>query len=208
MKNLSKREKIMLITASVLLVLYGYFRLLLLPVITEIQVTTKNINKYTEELNSQNSIKLISQNNKNQLEELKSKIQETLKALPESERNPEIAYKVKVLGDKSGVDIDFLSFESAQIAKQDEKNSLNELGIIQVPLTVQVIGEYKNILNFINSIENDNRIAEVDRVEISGEDSKLKASISFSYLYMEAENKKDVQYDFNKGNYGKEDLFK
>lgn len=198
----------MLITASVLLVLYGYFRLLLLPVITEIQVTTKNINKYTEELNSQNSIKLISQNNKNQLEELKSKIQETLKALPESERNPEIAYKVKVLGDKSGVDIDFLSFESAQIAKQDEKNSLNELGIIQVPLTVQVIGEYKNILNFINSIENDNRIAEVDRVEISGEDSKLKASISFSYLYMEAENKKDVQYDFNKGNYGKEDLFK
>lgn len=222
MKKLTKREKIMIMTASILLFIYAYFRLLLLPIITDIRSTISNVYTLSETLKTQNLSKNINEQNKKKLEELKTKLSETFITLPESERSPEIAYDLKAIADENGIIINSLSFSEGAAVNNAGQGNLEDQSVPQallsgvdaaynimlVPVALQVTGEYRNVLNFIHSIESNERIAEISSVAMGDGENAVTSSININYVYIGGLIRQDVQYEFNKGTYGKDNLFK
>lgn len=217
---LNKREKVLLIILGGLILFYVYFTYFLSPVLQKVSSAKDNIASYELSLNSLNLTKLNNEKSKKQLEDIKSNIEDSQKALPKSERNPEINYNLKVMGDKSKITINSIDFgqvvsytsqqENNKETDASQKSSFGDLNV--VPVTANIQGDYKSILNFINAVEKDTRIAEVSSVNISNQDnskaSSLSATISISYYYLAEKSENSDDYDFNKGSYGKEDLFK
>ena len=76
------------------------------------------------------------------------------------------------------------------------------------PAIIEVTGDYLSIMNYITSIEKDHRIAEVNDVNISNESGVIKGVINVKYYYVDGMNANTTSYDFNKGAYGKGNLFK
>lgn len=194
--------------------MYGYFSLLLHPVIKNIETSLTNIVTYRGELYNESLNKVVAESNKKKLEELKTKLGNTIITLPESERNPEIAYNLKKIGDINGIKINAVNFSQSDVSnpQQGGNGTINgadaSANLIPVPVSLQVSGEYNNIINFISAIENDKRIAEVSSVSMSNASDTLAATININYIYMQVLNKDNEQYDFNKDTYGKKDLFK
>jgi type IV pilus assembly protein PilO len=207
LKDLSKREKYLLIVLGVTLVFYCYYRLLMLPIINGIVVSRANIDKYNDEINSQVLNSLVVQKDKKQLEELKANIDKSLAAFPKDERNPEIAYDIKAVSNNCNVLLGAINFgQAAEYSLQQGPKVSNKL--MSVPVTLQVSGDYRNIINFILKIENDSRMAVVGSVALNETGGTLQSSISVNYLYMPSQNMIGAEYDFNNGTYGKDSLFK
>lgn len=223
MKNLSKREKFLIATLLILAFGYAYVTLLLLPIIKGINSTSSNINKYNNEIKIQTSNKAILESKKKSLDDIKNKLKELSIAIPEDERNPELAYNLKSEADKTKVSVTSVSV--GQPAPLDAKNSTQNDGgnnntpqalagrIMIIPVSVQVNGNYNSIVNFIASVENGKRVAEVSDVNLSGgsaanAQSAVQAAINIRFYYIEGGDKRDTKYDFNNGSYGKDDLFK
>jgi type IV pilus assembly protein PilO len=207
LKDLSKREKYLLIVLGVTLVFYCYYRLLMLPIINGIGTSKSNIDKYNDEINSQVLNSLVVQKDKKQLEEVKTNIDKSLAAFPQDERNPEIAYDIKAISNNCNVLLGAINFgQPAEYSRQQGPKVSNKL--MSVPVTLQVSGDYRNITNFISKIENDSRMAVVDTAALSGNEGLVQSSISVSYFYMPSQNMMNAQYDFNNGIYGKDNLFK
>jgi type IV pilus assembly protein PilO len=207
LKNLSKREKYLLIALATALVFYCYCRLLMLPIINGIVVSKANIDKYNDEINSQVSNSLVVQKDKKQLEELKANIDKSLAAFPQDERNPEIAYDIKAIGNNCNVLLGAINFgQAAEYILQNGPKVSSK--VMSVPVTLQVLGDYRNITNFIGKIESDSRMTVVDTAALSGNEGLLQSNISVNYLYMPSQNTADTKYDFNNGTYGKDNLFK
>ena len=207
LKNLSKREKYLLIALATVLVFYCYYRFLMLPILNNIGVSKSNIDKYSNEINSQVLNNLVIQKDKKQLEELKTNIEKSLFAFPQDERNPEIAYNIKAISNNCNVSLGAINFgQAAEYNLQQGPKVSNK--VMSVPVTIQVSGDYKNITNFISKVENDSRMAVVGTVGLSGMGGFLQGGISVNYLYMPSQNMIDSKYDFNNGTYGKENLFK
>lgn len=216
---LSKKEKILLIILGVLIVGYIYFNYFLSPVLQRISSSKSNIYSYETSLNSLNLTKLKNERNKKELEEIKNKAKLSEKALPKSERNPEIHYNLKVLGDKSNIIINSIDFGAntpyTSDKLEDDKKENNELNLADlntVAVNINVTGDFKSIINFISDVEKDTRIAEVSSININNEDGaesgNLSANISINYYYIASKDDNNEEYDFNKGIYGKDDLFK
>jgi Tfp pilus assembly protein PilO len=179
----------------------------MLPIINGIVVSKANIDKYNDEINSQVLNSLVVQKDKKQLEELKTNIDKSLAAFPQNERNPEIAYNIKAISNNCNVLLGAINFgQAAEYSLQQGPKVSNKL--MSVPVTLQVSGDYRNITNFISKIENDSRMAVVGSVALNETGGTLQSSISVNYLYMPSPNIIDTEYDFNNGNYGKDNLFK
>lgn len=207
LKNLSKREKYLLIVLAVMIVFYVYYRLLLLPILNDIYTSKANINKYNEEINLQITNNVSAKNDKLKLEELKTKIDKALVVFPAEEREPEIAYDVKAISNSCNVTLTAVSFGEAAEYQVKQGPKLSDK-VMSVPVTLQFTGEYKNITNFIAKLENDTRMAVAENVILTGGNNSIHGSISLKYLYLTGQNSKDTKYDFNNGAYGKDNLFK
>lgn len=213
----------------VMLVLYGYLRLLFLPVFNDISKNKSSINTYNQEINTQNSNKAINMKNKKELEDLKGKMGDVFASLPEDERNPEVAYDLKGIADNSGVILNNINLgqtsgtigASQNASTQNTDNGAVNINIPQnntklpqgadkvrvIPLSIQVTGTYGNITKYLSALEHGSRLMEIQNVSMSGNGKNIKASITVNCLYMDTQNKGGISYDFNKGTYGKDDPF-
>lgn len=240
MGGLGKREKILLAILGIAVVCYLYFTFLLTPLQKDMDASRANIDKYQVKVNEIKGAKGRIEGQRKQLEELKVKLSEALKVLPEMERNPEIVYNFKKLGDSNNVTIATVGFgevtESAPQEPQennqnkDQKNNPpaentnkdttqgqqannndpNKKKIFTVPVTISVFGDYNSIMNFIGSIEKDKRFSLISTAGLTKDQTsgKITAAIAMAYFYSEEITKGELNYDFNKGQYGKTDLFK
>lgn len=225
MKNLNIREKTLLIILGVMLISYLYYISLLSPLLVRIANAKAQINKYEVELKNIDKIISLSDKRKNQIDELSAKIEDVYKALPQKERNPQIAYILDTFADACNVSINSLSFGERQDYAADQKDGDSQsedakmqnvkgtekddnVGLLVVPVTITITGEYNSITDFIEKVENDKRIAKVEQVNMLKNEGILQSSINIDYFYIDTDKAEDGGYDFNSGTYGKSDLFK
>lgn len=215
MKSLSKREKVLIIVMLACGLFYGYFSLFLKPILNEYSKLNSNINAYKIQLNYINAANLNNKKLENNLPDLEKKLNDAMKLLPSSERNPEISYNIKQFADKNKVIINEITFgkqsnysEASQVSTGNSheisKESSNNL--MYLPATVTVSGDYTSIINFIASIENENRIAYINSVNFTVAGNTLQANINTNFYFVNGTMQDN--YDFNKGSYGKDNLFK
>lgn len=225
--NLEKRDKFILL--FILLLVFGYFyaQFFLLSIIDKTKVDAQGIIDNQNKLNKINNMVTDNKHKSDTLDLLKSEYDLKLSSLPKNARAPEITYDLKKQADKCGVTLISISFGeaadastvkelndyiTAKITKNDKKGKLMTL-----PSSIVVSGGYANIMNFVDIIEKDNRIAKVLSVGLSAQDNSpvVQTSLSVDYFYNnDASNSSDSSekpvYDFNKntGNYGNNDPFK
>lgn len=219
--NLSERDKTILIALGVILVIICYVEIFLMPMVDKIsqvrqeteEVSTK-LNKFTVTTAQYNS-------NKSKKDDLDKQVEEASKALPSIPKEPEITYDVKSQADNAKVQISAITFSGSSdfdpltITMPGENSKIKNLKapdgkLMNLSANIVCSGNYNALLNFINNIETDKRIAEVQNINVaSAGDDKLQISLSINYYYLEKQGNSNEAYDFLKSSssYGKSDMF-
>lgn len=235
MGNLGKREKILLGVLSIVLLFYAYYSLFLNPAVIKMKELSESIDKARIEANKIRNAKVIIKNQKDQIEELKDSLNMAFKAIPEAEKNPEIAYSMKKLADENRIYFSTITFagiqdysstkddgkeaENSQNAnEQNQGNTTTESNskttssekLYIVPAAITTEGDYNTTMNYIASIENDSRIAVVKSINmrLDPKSGKIKSNTDIYLFYSDKVSDKEIDYEFNQGIYGKGDLFK
>lgn len=220
LENLSKREKIIVITGSILIIFYLYFSVFLNPIYKKIQVQNNNIRDIKNQLATIEELKGLNITNKEKLESFKTIITEGGREIPENERIPEIARNLESIAKESNVIISSLDFgtvtntgstdninPSSNTTTAQSTNLNNKINTL--PSNLIIYGNYTSVVNFIANIEDNTRLAQISSINISSEgsiSSVLQASMVINYYYMEGTEDKPI-YDFKDDNTGKNDLF-
>jgi len=213
LSNLGKREKLLVIVGVIFVILYFYYNLFLQPISQKIKVVNESIDNKTIEYNSIEKLKVTNASNAKKLEAIKTKYDEAVRALPENERNPEIAYSLNTFATKDKTELISVAFgQNANYAVVPASTATTTTTtttttnhkLMFVPVTVAFRGDYTSTMSFISSVENDSRLAEVVNVSIIG----LQSTIVLNYYSTEGTIKNKPSYDFKDNNAGKTDLFK
>ena len=226
MKKLSNSEKVLVIVLSIFILGFIYQKYFLAPILVEIQSVNQEITITQDKITN---IKIAETENKKQaikLKDINIKFKEAIISLPQSERNPEIPYGIKIIADSNkvivnnitlGKGIEYTSGTGTKQAivenKTNAANSNTALNakLMACPVTLSVSSDYISLIKFMAALEQDKRLAEINSVNISEKDKItiiLTGSITLSYYYIGGSIEDPVNYEFNKGTYGKVDLFR
>ncbi|AJA47559.1 hypothetical protein CPAST_c14840 [Clostridium pasteurianum DSM 525 = ATCC 6013] len=225
MNNLSKREKYLIVIIGILAVIYLYYNFFLSSVIDNIKAEKSAVTAYNTQLQNINEMKASNQKLIRQLDDLKEKNNKNSIALPNFEKNPEIAYRLKSIADANKVNISNVSLSqpttysqssnttssSSNSNNSQNNNTVNAKpgSLLSIPVNLSVNGEYDGIIKFISSIEKDERISIINTINLGSQDGNgITATITLNYFYVTASDKNKAEYDFNKGDYGKDNPFK
>lgn len=238
MSNLSNREKYLIIAIGILAVIYVYYSFFLSPVMNKIKVEKSKVDAYNTQFKNINVMKTDNKKLSTELDTLKEKNNQNSMALPNFERNPEIAYKLKAIGDTNKVNISNINLSqptaysqtSSNVPSNNTNNSQQNNAssssnvvtakpgsLLSIPVNLSVNGDYDGIVNFISSIEKDERLSVINSINLSSQgtsgssnsgSNSITATIMLDYFYIVPSEKDKVEYDFNKGNYGKDNPFR
>ena len=234
LKNLSKKDKIILSSTIILVSIVFGLKFLILP---QLEQYTNNLMTLDSKRTEQSRLASITIENK-ALEEKQKELQEQYDlALDEISKTPAVAqiiYDLKELMSKSNVELKSLSFSDSDVSEEEitsnDEVKTDENGVVteidrgisggEMPdqqieseqavkkqiVNISLVGEYENIINFIKAIENYSRIADVSNISLStGEGNLLNASLTANFYNLNYQEGEN--YDFNNGTYGKENSF-
>lgn len=234
LKNLSKKDKIILSSTIILVSIVFGLKFLILP---QLEQYTNNLMTLDSKRAEQSRLASITIENK-ALEEKQKELQEQYDlALDEISKTPAVAqiiYDLKGLMTRSNVEVKSLSFSDSDVSEEEitsnDEVKTDENGVVteidrgisggEMPdqqieseqavkkqiVNISLVGEYENIINFIKAIENYSRIADVSNISLStGEGNLLNASLTANFYNLNYQEGEN--YDFNNGTYGKENSF-
>ena len=234
LKNLSKKDKIILSSTIILVSIVFGLKFLILP---QLEQYTNNLMTLDSKRTEQSRLASITIENK-ALEEKQKELQEQYDlALDEISKTPAVAqiiYDLKGLMSRSNVEVKSLSFSDSDVSEEEitsnDEVKTDENGVVteidrgisggEMPdqqieseqavkkqiVNISLVGEYENIINFIKAIENYSRIADVSNISLStGEGNLLNASLTANFYNLNYQEGEN--YDFNNGTYGKENSF-
>lgn len=222
MKGLSLREKVLVIILLIAALGFGYYRFFLSPMldkmsekkasIESLQVQERKIKQASSEKEKLNS----------KLKDLTVLYNASILEVPMQYRNSEIAYQLKALCDANSTVLSSISLGTGSPASGNTPGGTSTDGtntqgtkpaagsIYSVPVVISITGSYNEIMNLVNAIESDTRTSEVQSLGITASSSGggLSANISLTFYYIDNNEDAEETYNFNKGTYGKGDLFK
>lgn len=234
LKNLSKKDKIILSSTIIFVSLALGLRFVIFP---QLEQYTNNLMTLDSKKAEKSRLSMIPIENK-ALEEKKQKLQEQYEvALGEISKTPAVAqiiYDLKGLMSRSNVDVKSLSFSDSDVSEEEISSSddvkTDENGVVteidrgisggEMPdqkieseetvkkqvVNISLVGKYENIMDFIKSIEYYSRIADVSNISLSpSEGDLLNASLTANFYNFNSEEEEN--YDFNNRTYGKENSF-
>ena len=234
LKNLSKKDKIILSSTIIFVSLALGLRFVIFP---QLEQYTNNLMTLDSKRAEQSRLSMIPIENK-ALEEKQQELQEQYElALDEISKTPAVAqiiYDLKGLMSRSNVEVKSLRFSDSDVSEEEISSSddvkTDENGVVteidrgisggEMPdqkigseesvkkqiVNISLVGKYENIIDFIKSIEYYSRIADVSNISLSpGEGDLLNASLTANFYNLNSEE--EESYDFNNGTYGKENSF-
>lgn len=229
MENLAKRERILLVVLAFMVFFYLYYTLFLSPILVKIKDVNSRIKVYQIKAESIKNANVIMKRQLRELNGLEEKFKDATLAIPELERDAEIAYRLKNLAESKGVTLSSINFaEATEIdvnkasdsgySKGVEQNNsaegsnvpTNREKIYRVSCTAVILGNYNQIVNLVTDLEKDKRFVVIENFGVtSGEQNeRLNATLNLNYFFTNNKAEGVVDYDFNSGTYGKENIFK
>lgn len=236
LKNLSKKDKIILSSTIIVVSLVFGLKFLILP---QLEQYTNNLLTLDMKREEQSRISMIPAQNKileEKQEELKEQYDLALEEISKTPAVAQIIYDLKALMNTSGVEMKSLSFSSSDVSEEDIASSdgviTDENGVVteidrgldignsqeessqteseqaveKQIVNISLSGEYENIIKFIKSIENYSRISDVSDISLSPGEGNLLNASLTANFYNLNYNERE-NYDFNDGTYGKENSF-
>ena len=236
LKNLSKKDKVILSSTIIVVSLVFGLKFLILP---QVEQYTNNLITLDMKKTEQSRISMIPSQNKileEKQEELKAQYDLALEEISRTPALAQIIYDLKALMNTSGVEMKSLSFSSSDVSEEDiasndgvitDENGVvteidrgldignsqeessqteSEQAVEKQIVNISLSGEYENIIKFIKSIENYSRISDVSDISLSPGEGNLLNASLTANFYNLNYNERE-NYDFNDGTYGKENSF-
>ena len=236
LKNLSKKDKVILSSTIIVVSLVFGLKFLILP---QVEQYTNNLITLDMKKTEQSRISMIQSQNKileEKQEELKAQYDLALEEISRTPALAQIIYDLKGLMSTSGVEMKSLSFSSSDVSEEDiasndgvitDENGVvteidggldignsqeessqteSEQAVEKQIVNISLSGEYENIIKFIKSIENYSRISDVSDISLSPVEGNLLNASLTANFYNLNYNERE-NYDFNDGSYGKENSF-
>jgi type IV pilus assembly protein PilO len=212
-KNLNKREKILVVLLAVAVISYAYFSYFLAPILDKANVSKGNITTYKSQLEE---IRNTIANNSKYQEDYNTAIAKfntySVK-MPYSVRGPEIVYNLKAIADKAESTINSISLSEVENTQQGQ--AMVDSSIVVVPVTILYNSvNYTKAMNFIDQLEKNDRIVQISSLSISkgastatSTSTSVQTSVVANYYYLKSQNPSVLNYKFNNGVYGKANLF-
>jgi Tfp pilus assembly protein PilO len=166
--NLSKREKILIINVTFLLLFYSYYSLYLSKMLTKIQGLSSELKEVALSHNVNTYPEVLSTNQITRSEESIIRYNSALIAVPENKMEAQIACDIKSFADASHITISNISIENTPASKE-EQYDINEDKIVFNTLSVKIniSGDMKSIINFLSLIENGSRVATINDINLN-----------------------------------------
>jgi Tfp pilus assembly protein PilO len=231
MKALSKSEKILIAILLITVIGYVYFQYIFTPVSTKVLSAQSNVDKLEQELLQS---RLMAASNKKMTEEintLKVNYEKYLKLMPKSDMSAEIIREVNRLAADNKVTLNSLTLgigaeyklpteavnataaNQTNAAAQNTGAKASTAKVMAVPVAINIHGDYNSFTSFINSLENSNRLTNINSVNVAKSETeatgdKLTVTLNASMLYVQDGTVAENKYDFNNGSYSKVNPFK
>ncbi|WP_315114857.1 type 4a pilus biogenesis protein PilO [Clostridium intestinale] len=208
LNKLSHKEKILLLIVAIMSVFFVYYNYLIIPTMDKLAPLETEVealkNKTLNYENIENKI-IIKEKEYN---ELKDKYNESARALPKIDKYPELSKDLNDLANKNTVTLQSIAMEKGQVYQQGDTSkdastpsTSNKGGLSTQKVTLSLSGDFSNILNLVNDLENGSRICEINSITSTKESS----TINLTFYY--APGDMEENYDFNSGSYGKDNMF-
>lgn len=208
LNKLSHKEKILLLIVAIMSVFFVYYNYLIIPTMDKLAPLETEVealrNKTLNYENIENKI-IIKEKEYN---ELKDKYNESARALPKIDKYPELSKELNDLANKNTVTLQSIAMEKGQVYQQGDTSkdastpsTSNKGGLSTQKVTLSLRGDFSNILNLVNDLENGSRICEINSITSTKESS----TINLTFYY--APGDMEENYDFNSGSYGKDNMF-
>ncbi|WP_238907172.1 type 4a pilus biogenesis protein PilO [Clostridium sp. YIM B02506] len=208
LNKLSHKEKILLLIVAIMSVFFVYYNYLIIPTMDKLAPLETEVealrNKTLNYENIENKI-IIKEKEYN---ELKDKYNESARALPKIDKYPELSKDLNDLANKNTVTLQSIAMEKGQVYQQGDTSkdastpsTSNKGGLSTQKVTLSLKGDFSNILNLVNDLENGSRICEINSITSTKESS----TIDLTFYY--APGDMEENYDFNSGSYGKDNMF-
>jgi len=163
-EKLSKVQRILICIGIFLVIIGSFVYFSYLPKIK----TQKNLNKEIQKL--EKKLTIARKNAKdlkkyqNKIKEAKSKFKEVMLSLPEKEEIPSLISAISASGQESG--LEFLLFQPKDEKRKDF--------YAEIPVSIQVTGNFHNIVLFFDKVARLSRIVNIRDIKISGAQEKGK----------------------------------
>jgi Tfp pilus assembly protein PilO len=231
MKNLSKREKTLLIALCIAVLGYFYYTYIAVPQLSKLNSAKTTLSNNKLKLNSLKETEKSIDQIKKQVEDLDQKVQQISVSVPDSSRIPEIILFLKDIGETQGTIGGKIGFgdeinkinsnvnqpnqpnQPNQSSQQNSKspNAQSSFGnIITIPIDYDYQSDYSNMMAVLNKIENSNRKMFIDKISIIKDNETGKLSINLNmncYFFQNNNISGPINYPFLNGSYGKQNIF-
>lgn len=169
-EKLSKVQRILICSGIFLVIIGSFVYFSYLPKIK----TQKNLNKEIQNLEKKLTIARKNARDlkkyQNKIKDAKSKFKEVMLSLPEKEEIPSLISAISASGQESG--LEFLLFQPKGENRKDF--------YAEIPVSIQVTGNFHNIVLFFDKVARLSRIVNVRDIKISRVESKGKSKTSDS----------------------------
>lgn len=214
--TLTKREKVLISTLLIVLILSAFLYFLIFPMIDKIKSNSVERTQQRIILNN-----LQQANETGELTELEKQVQDEITRieaiLPTQVRFPEVYLEVLGVAKDTGIKQesfimqDFI-VENIPATNETSENQNTQEKLMTIPINHRFIGSYKQIKEYIDRIQRCGRKIDIMEYELTDNNGEDKISADFilhSYaLVKDGQNLSGfVDYDFIQGSYGRRDPF-
>lgn len=207
-RALAKNEKILLGIVMVMSISFLYWTLLLEPEMKKMKPLQEEVKVLKSQLKDASTIEKNIKVKGEELAGLKTEYDEATKIISKTDRYPQLikdirevasSNNVKIASESLGRPTVYIDETAATTTETPVENVASGLQTMSIALTLE--GDFNNVLAFINKLEEDKRI-----LEVQGFTSTDKGT-TVNLMYYIAGGEEIEEYDFNSGTYGKDNLF-
>ncbi len=167
-EKLSKVQRILICSGIFLVIIGSFVYFSYLPKIKTQRNLNKQIQKFEKKLTIARKNAKDLKKYQNKIKEAKSKFKEVMLSLPEKEEIPSLISAISASGKESG--LEFLLFQPKGEKRKDF--------YAEIPVSIQVAGNFHNIVLFFDKVARLSRIVNIRDIEISGPKEKGKSKTS------------------------------
>jgi type IV pilus assembly protein PilO len=173
-KTATNREKFLIVFVSILVPLFLFYKFYYVPTKEKINVLREEVKKLDLEIQKYEDMARKTTILEAQMRQRQEFLERVKEILPSEKEIPDILRQISDLAKEHNLEV--ITFEPEKEIPQDYYNI--------IPLKMEIQGRFSNLLNFLNSIENLQRLIALSNVKFQVKKNQLDAVVTFhTYKY-------------------------
>uniref|UniRef100_A0A7V5K431 Pilus assembly protein PilO n=1 Tax=Thermodesulfobacterium geofontis TaxID=1295609 RepID=A0A7V5K431_9BACT len=173
-KTATNREKFLIVFFSILVPLFLFYKFYYVPTKEKINVLREEVKKLDLEIQKYEDMARKTTILEAQMRQRQEFLERVKEILPSEKEIPDILRQISDLAKEHNLEV--ITFEPEKEIPQDYYNI--------IPLKMEIQGRFSNVLNFLNSIENLQRLIALSNVKFQVKKNQLDAVVTFhTYKY-------------------------